>query len=307
MAMGHLELFAQHTFAEETERITAGGAGWLDPPEIRLQKVQSDGLLVIREPHLLKHLAPPWPEAQAHSEVMLELKLAGNHLDRKATERALLRRQARQIQRLEEGDDTWLGDEPLWLVASHVPGWLKQKYDPMRFAEGCYLVEQRFRSFVWIAANDLPLRDDLIPFLMARSGRLLDDFGRWVASQRPLEWVMNMLKYLPMSVPSRQELLQKFGPVDDPEIEERRQEILKALLASSPKARQELIDEGRVEGRLEGELTHARATLRRVLARRQLTVSQHDDVRIEATTDLPTLERWLDQAVTAASVAEALE
>jgi hypothetical protein len=35
---------------------------------------------------------------------MLELKLAGNHLDRKAVERAVLRRQARQVQRLEAQD-----------------------------------------------------------------------------------------------------------------------------------------------------------------------------------------------------------
>jgi hypothetical protein len=34
-AMGYLELFAQRTFAEETERITGGAAGWQDPPEIR--------------------------------------------------------------------------------------------------------------------------------------------------------------------------------------------------------------------------------------------------------------------------------
>jgi hypothetical protein len=95
--MGHLELFAQRTFAEETERITEGAAGWQDPPEIRLEKVQADGILVVRRPHGLEHLAAPWPEAQRHEEVMLELKLAGNHTDRKAVERALLRRQARQV------------------------------------------------------------------------------------------------------------------------------------------------------------------------------------------------------------------
>jgi hypothetical protein len=38
--MGHLELFAQRTFAEETERITGGGVRWQDPPEIRLEKVR---------------------------------------------------------------------------------------------------------------------------------------------------------------------------------------------------------------------------------------------------------------------------
>jgi hypothetical protein len=122
--MGQLELFAQRTFAEETERITGGAAGWQDPPEIRLEKVTSDGFLVIRHSQRLDHLAAPWPQAP-HGEVMLELKLAGNHLDRKAVERALLRRQARQVQRLEEQDASWRGEVPLWLVAPHMPQWLE--------------------------------------------------------------------------------------------------------------------------------------------------------------------------------------
>ena len=67
----------------------------------------------VRCPQQLEHLAAPWLSAQPHDEVMLELKLAGNHIDRKATERALLRRQARQVQRLEEQDASWLGEEPL--------------------------------------------------------------------------------------------------------------------------------------------------------------------------------------------------
>lgn len=90
--MGHPEQLAQRTFAEETERVTGGAAGWRDPPEIRLEKVQADGFLVIRQPHLLQHLPAPWPEAQPHVEVMIELKLAGNHLDRREVARAQLRR-----------------------------------------------------------------------------------------------------------------------------------------------------------------------------------------------------------------------
>jgi len=75
--MGHPEQFAQRTFAEETERVTEGAAGWQDPPEIRLEKVQGDGVLVVRQPHRLQCLPAPWPEAQRHTEVMIELKLAG--------------------------------------------------------------------------------------------------------------------------------------------------------------------------------------------------------------------------------------
>jgi hypothetical protein len=188
-AVGHPEQFAQRTFAEETERVTGGAAGWQDPPEIRLEKVQSDGFLVIRRPHLLQHLPAPWPEAQPHVEVMIELKLAGNHLDRREAARAQLRRQARELQRIEE-DASWQGEEPLWLVAPHLPEWLKEMHRPERFAPGCYCVGPRRRSFLWIAANELPLVDELVPFLMARSGPALDEFARWVAPRRTLEWVL---------------------------------------------------------------------------------------------------------------------
>ncbi|HEX8108563.1 MAG TPA: hypothetical protein VF516_12605 [Kofleriaceae bacterium] len=113
-----------------------------------------------------------------------------------------------------------------------------------------------------------------------------------------------------MTMPTRQELLVKFGPVDDPEIEARRQHILEALLESSPETRQRLIDKGRAEGLVKGEekgqLLEARRALRRVLAGRQLTPSQTDEARINACPDLATLERWLDQAITARSVTEAL-
>lgn len=142
--MGQLELFAQRTFAEETERTTGGAAGWQDPPEIRLGKVTSDGLLVVRRPLLLAPLPAPWPEAQPHGEVMIELKLAGNHLDRKAIARALLRRQAREVQRLEEEDASWLGEEPLWLVAPHLPEWLEEMRRSVGFAPGCYWIEPQW-------------------------------------------------------------------------------------------------------------------------------------------------------------------
>jgi len=110
-----------------------------------------------------------------------------------------------------------------------------------------------------------------------------------------------------MSMPTREELLRRFGPVEDPEIEARRQHILKVLLDQDPKMQQQLMDKGMKKGVLEGRLTEARAALRRVLALRQLAPSQDDDARIEACTDLTTLERWLDRAVTAVSVSGVLE
>lgn len=115
-----------------------------------------------------------------------------------------------------------------------------------------------------------------------------------------------MLECLLMSMPTHDELLQSFGPVEDPEIEARRQHILKALLDQDPKMRQQLTDQALSEGRVEGGLLAARSSLRRVLSRRQLTLSKDDDARIDACTDLATLERWLDQAITAFSASDVL-
>jgi hypothetical protein len=192
------------------------------------------------------------------------------------------------------------------LVAPHVPQWLQQPRKSVRFASGCYWIYPPEQSFLWIAANELPLLDELIPFLLARSGQALDDFGRWVAPRRPPEWVLTMLEYLPMSMPTREELLRRFGPVEDPEIEARRQHILKVLLEQDPKMRQQLIDTGIEKGLLEGRLTEARVALRRVLARRQIMLSTDDEARIDACADLATLERWLDRAITAVSASDVL-
>jgi hypothetical protein len=62
-------------------------------------------------------------------------------------------------------------------------------------------------------------------------------------------------------------------------------------------------DRGYERGRLEEE----RATLRRVLALRKLGLKAEGEARIDACTDLATLQRWHDQAVLAASADEALQ
>jgi len=60
------------------------------------------------------------------------------------------------------------------------------------------------------------------------------------------------------------------------------------------------------EGRQEGQLNEARAALRRVLATRKLALSAEQEAQIDACEELPRLERWLEQAVTAAGTEEAL-
>ncbi|HSN99985.1 MAG TPA: hypothetical protein VLS89_16950, partial [Candidatus Nanopelagicales bacterium] len=170
--MGQPEQFAKRTFAEDTERLTGGGAVWEDPPEIQLGPVQGDGLLIVRHAEALTRLPPPWPQALGGDEVLVEIKMGGDHLDVPSIERALLRRQGRRVQRVEaaaaEGAP-WPPQEALWLVAPHVPTWLHKEYEVTPISPGCFRVGPAQFPFLWIAANGLPLADELVPFLVARS------------------------------------------------------------------------------------------------------------------------------------------
>jgi hypothetical protein len=74
--------------------------------------------------------------------------------------------------------------------------------------------------------------------------------------------------------------------------------FIEISLLSRPQKKQQL--------HMEGRLTATRAFLRRVLAGRQLTPSKDEDARIDACTDLATLERWLDRASNATSVSDVL-
>ncbi|HSN98890.1 MAG TPA: hypothetical protein VLS89_11415 [Candidatus Nanopelagicales bacterium] len=56
----------------------------------------------------------------------------------------------------------------------------------------------------------------------------------------------------------------------------------------------------------QGRLAEARAALRRVLVRRGLELGAGDQARIEGCRDVGTLNQWLDQALTAVSIDEAL-
>ena len=69
---------------------------------------------------------------------------------------------------------------------------------------------------------------------------------------------------------------------------------------------EELIEKGHKKGHEEGRLLQARAAVRRIVALRKLTLRPADEARIDACTDLATLDRWLEQATAAQSVAEAL-
>ena len=184
LIVGQLDQFAKLTFEEETEIVTQGAVSFQVPAETAMYQIRGDGLLLTRAPERMGSLAYPWPEAGPHDEVFVEVKMPGDHLGPLAIQRALLRRQARQVQRLEATRPRWLGEEPLWVVAPRVPAVLVKMRTVQRSGRGCYRIGSDF-PFLWIAANELPLQEELIPFLIARSGRSMLHFLQWVAPRRP--------------------------------------------------------------------------------------------------------------------------
>lgn len=100
----------------------------------------------------------------------------------------------------------------------------------------------------------------------------------------------------------REQLDRMLATTTDPEIRARQRYLAKEFIGADPELKAEVTAEGRDEGRLDGE----RKALRVVLAQRGLTPSVEENARIDACTDSSVLERWVAQAMTAATVADAL-
>ncbi len=234
--MGQLDQYAKQIFAEETERATGGAARWQEPVELNLTEVRLDGLLLVRDPVQLSRLCAPWSTAGDLDEVVLEIKMQGDHLSMHAVQRGLLRRQARQVHRGEDAKAPWDGEEALWIVAPHVPKILAARRALTRIGPGCYSVEPSPFPFLWIAANDLPLADELVPFLIARSGRALDEFCLWVKDRKPPEWVTRMVEFLPMTAAVYNELIRWVATkTDDPVMNERKRHAVRVFVDMTPR------------------------------------------------------------------------
>ncbi|WP_437670633.1 hypothetical protein [Sorangium sp. So ce131] len=84
--------------------------------------------------------------------------------------------------------------------------------------------------------------------------------------------------------------------------------------ATFPSFVQKLIDrgklegirEGKLEGIREGELKGKRDTLLRLLARAGIPLTEHESERIQACTDVATLDRWIDNVLAAKTAADVL-
>ena len=307
--MGRLDQYAKEIFSTETAHVTRGAAAWLPPSEINLTEVRLDGRFVVHDPVALAALPSPWRDFAGHDEVIFEAKMQRDHIDLRASERACLRRQARQVQRMEASpDDPWDGDLPLCVLSSHVPAILAKRRGMTQLAEGTYRIEAGWFLYVWVAANELPLRDELVPFLIARSGQKLDELARWLRGRRPSDWLERMLKFLPVSSAVYNDLIRfVLTEPEDAFMAQRQKETVRIFLDMVPEVEAEIAARGKLEGKLEGKLAEARSALRRVLARRKLALAAESEARIDACMDPATLERWLDRAVDAATAAEALQ
>jgi hypothetical protein len=71
-----------------------------------MSEVRLDGLLLVTAPAVLAALAPPWSTVKEAGELILEIKMPGDHLHSLAIRRAELRRAAWHVRRVEdEGED----------------------------------------------------------------------------------------------------------------------------------------------------------------------------------------------------------
>lgn len=298
--MGRLDQYAKQIFATETAVVTSGAVEWQPPTEIHLTDVRLDGSLLVRDPARLGDLPDPWPLAVGHDEIVFEAKMQGDHLDLYASERACLRRQARQVRRMEDKDAPWDGDTPLWLLASRVPAVLRARRTVREVGAGCYRIETGSFQYLWIAANELPLVVELLPFLIARSGAALDELARWAQAQRSRGWIAGMVDSLPMSMAAQNELMRFIlAEPEDEEMAARQKLIAKLWVENTPEVMNEV--------HAKADVARLRRDVRRVLARRKLALTPDEEARIDACTDVTTLERWHEQAVDAATVAEALK
>jgi hypothetical protein len=186
------------------------------------------------------------------------------------------------------------GEEIREIVLALPPS-MRVRYKPKRFAPGCYLVGPAVFSFVWIASNELPLRDDLVPFLLTRSGKAMDEFVTWATPRLSPQRLLDMVECVAMSDFARN-YVRHYVEDNSPEQLERERWLAAQILERHPEFAQPVEDKGRLAGE--------RRALRRILVRRGLLVSPADDARIDACADITTLERWIDEAAVAKTAAE---
>jgi hypothetical protein len=190
-------------------------------------------------------------------------------------------------------------DFATWVVAPHWPRWIEE--DMRRgvltvedVGQGCRRIGPHDHDVLWVAANELPLRVELLPFLFVRSGRPLVELLTWAATIRGADWVAGVLQMLPMAA----ELYEDLHVPTDPE-EQRRihLKVLRRWLELVPEAADEAVQRAALqplqhlfERRLSRRLSPSeQAVLRQRLA--TLGADRLGDVVLDM--DAATLSAWL--------------
>lgn len=232
--MGALDQFIKEVFEEETSLATKDGFRFEVPPETKTTELHADGMLYVLNAELVKGLPSPWC-LMTKDQLVLEFKMQGDKFDRYQYERALLRRQAAQVEYLKQyPDDKNPISLPLWIVTGQIKEWLvEQKYILSRVAPACYRLEPASYEVYLIVSNEMePFREDLIPFLVARTGQKLVDFCKWFAGQRP-ELCEKFMEIAPMSETQYKEVEEVLREPDAAERARRRKMYIDATMEAT--------------------------------------------------------------------------
>ena len=316
--MGQLDQLAKRILREETADATRQHVAFEVPPEVPVGALVPDGVVRVVAASGLEALPAPW--CRLRVEATLDVKMPGDHSDRPALARNELRRLARWTRLLEElreharktGTALEVRDpreDAAWLVAPSLARWVREDASRGFFtleavAPGCWRLGLGVHETLWIAANDLPLRAELIPLLVARSGGALAEFLAWSVTVKGPAWTWGVVKELSMSPETADDYI--YVP-DDPEEQHRiKTRYTKRLLDAYPDAANDILQHAREEGVDAGRLEGLRRAVLEVLAARRLAVGDGARALVDAASDVKQLEAWLRAAVTAASADEAL-
>lgn len=142
-------------------------------------------------------------------------------------------------------------------VAPHLPAWLSKAYRLQAVGEGCYRFESGMMTVLWVAANELPLHEALLPLLVARNGRKRLELLRWGIQHRAAAWVTRMLERMSMS-PEQVRLMEAELKAynlkaETAEEKEAARGAARLALRIAPEVGDELREQGKAEGLAAGK------------------------------------------------------
>lgn len=172
----HLPAAVARWLPREVAAQLQGAALWITDLDVGLDEARPDGILRPLDRARLASLPGPWGLLAGVAEAQVELRLPGDSCSEAAWDWMKLRHLGRSLQRRAEGQPA----PALWAVAPHMPGWVHQRLRPSELARGCYAVRDKEVEGLWVVADELPLEEALLPFLLARSEAGRDTLARWV-------------------------------------------------------------------------------------------------------------------------------